>query len=215
MPRGCLSVKLRVELEEKRGIVKESRHRTKPRPSIQLPSSRLKVVFIGATAVFCTSCIKASLINPTAALSSSSTGMGLVVSLIAPATGLQNGGEIVTITGFGFTPGSSVAFGATPCAPVQYVSSSQIKCHTQAHAAGQITVTVSNSDGATGSLSRGFTYVVSTRSTPGFGTASGGGIASSARAILQYSIGQGVQSSVQTSPSCVVISGVQGAVFNY
>ena len=57
-----------------------------------------------------------------------------------------------------FLSGAMVTFGGTAATNVLIVSATQITATTAAHAAGSVTVTVTNPDGQSGSLGSGFTY---------------------------------------------------------
>ena len=75
--------------------------------------------------------------------------------------------------------GATVTFGGTAATNVVVVSGTQITATTPAHAAGAVTVTVTNPDTQSGSLSSGFTYTSVTAPTvsgvsPNTGPAAGG-----------------------------------------
>ena len=83
----------------------------------------------------------------------------------------------MTITGTGFLSGVGVTFGGTACTSVVVVSGTSITCITPAHSAGAVTVTATNSDTQTGSLSNGYTYQAAptiTSIVDSSGTTSGG-----------------------------------------
>ena len=65
----------------------------------------------------------------------------------------------MTITGTNFAAGATVTFGGTAATNVVVVSSTSITATTPAHAAGAVTVTVTNPGGQSGSLASGFTYI--------------------------------------------------------
>jgi fibronectin type 3 domain-containing protein len=70
------------------------------------------------------------------------------------------GGTAVTITGTNFQSGATVQFGTTAAIPVTFVSSSELQTVTpEVSAPGPVSVTVTNPNGQSGSLSPGFTYV--------------------------------------------------------
>ena len=81
------------------------------------------------------------------------------VTSVAPPTGAVAGGTAVTITGTGFVSGATVTFGGTAATGVTVVNGTTITCTTPAHAAGAVTVVVTNPDTQTGTLASGFTYV--------------------------------------------------------
>lgn len=76
---------------------------------------------------------------------------------VSPNSGLQAGGESVTITGTGFV-GSSADFDVSACVGVTVVNDTTITCTTPPHAGGVVAVTVVNSDGQSGSAAGAFTY---------------------------------------------------------
>jgi hypothetical protein len=63
---------------------------------------------------------------------------------VTPAVGTFAGGTPVTIAGFGFVDGATVAFDGKPATEVVVVSSVEITCVTPAHASGAVDVTVEN-----------------------------------------------------------------------
>ena len=80
------------------------------------------------------------------------------VSSVSPTSGSTNGGTGVTITGTNFAAGATVTFGGTAATNVSFVSSTSITATTPAHAAGAVSVVVTNTGGQSGTLSSGFTY---------------------------------------------------------
>jgi phosphoesterase family protein/IPT/TIG domain-containing protein len=85
-----------------------------------------------------------------------------VINSITPASGLTGGGTSVTISGANFTPGPAVFFGGLPATNVNVVSGTTLTAVTPAHAAGAVAVTVTNTNGRSGTLANGFTYSTST-----------------------------------------------------
>jgi hypothetical protein len=77
---------------------------------------------------------------------------------VSPASGTTAGGTAVTITGANFISGAKVSFGST-AATVKSVSATSISVTTPAHAAGAVSVTVTNPGAAGVTRSSGFTYV--------------------------------------------------------
>jgi hypothetical protein len=77
---------------------------------------------------------------------------GFVPSVtVAPNTGPTAGGTTVTVTGTGFTNGTtSVRFGATAAASYSVVNDTTITAASPAHAAGTVDVTVTNATGTSG-----------------------------------------------------------------
>ena len=99
------------------------------------------------------------------------------VTSVSPNSGSISGGTAVTITGTNFATGATVTFGGTAATNVVVVSSTSITATTPAHAAGAVTVVVTNTGGLNGSLTNGFTYVNSptvTSVSPNSGTTAGG-----------------------------------------
>ena len=99
------------------------------------------------------------------------------MSSVNPNSGSTAGGTAVTITGTNFVAGATVTFGGTAATNVVVVSSTSITATTPAHAAGAVTVTVSNPGGQSGSLANGFTYVASptvSSVSPNIGPVAGG-----------------------------------------
>ncbi len=80
------------------------------------------------------------------------------VTDVSPAQGPTAGGTPVTITGTTFLAGATVAFGGVPATGVLVVDATTITAVTPAHAAGAVTVLVTNTTGQTGDLPGGFTY---------------------------------------------------------
>ncbi len=81
------------------------------------------------------------------------------IATVLPASGSTAGGTNVTITGSGFAAGATVTFGGTAATNVVVVSATSITATTPAHAAGAVTVAVTNTNGQSGTLTNGFTYV--------------------------------------------------------
>jgi hypothetical protein len=100
------------------------------------------------------------------------------VTGITPSTGPTSGGTGVTITGTGFQSGATVSLGGTPATNVIVGSSTSITATTAAHAAGAVSVVVTNSDSQSDSLPNGYSYgnptLTVTAITPNSGPASGG-----------------------------------------
>ena len=78
---------------------------------------------------------------------------------LSPTSGPDTGGTTVTISGTNFENGATVLFGKTAATAVTFVSSTDLTVVTPAASApGPVSVTVTNPDGQTGSLSPGFSY---------------------------------------------------------
>jgi len=87
-----------------------------------------------------------------------STSPAPTVSNIAPTSGPSSGGTAVTISGSGFANGATVMFGGVPATGVVVANGATITAVTPSHAAGAVSVTVTNTNGISGSLANGFTY---------------------------------------------------------
>ena len=100
------------------------------------------------------------------------------VSSVSPNSGGTAGGTVVTVTGSNFVSGATVAFGGTSATNISFVSSSQLKATTPAHASGSVNVGVTNPDGGNAVLTGGFTFGTATLSinsvSPISGPAAGG-----------------------------------------
>ena len=80
------------------------------------------------------------------------------VNSVAPNSGPAAGGTSVTITGTGFLSGATVNLGGTAATNVNVASSTSITATTPAHAAGAVSVVVTNSDTQSSTLSNAYTY---------------------------------------------------------
>ena len=99
------------------------------------------------------------------------------VTGVSPSAGPVAGGTAVTITGTNFASGATVTFGGTAATNVVVTNSTTITATTPAHAAGAVAVAVTNSNGLSGNLANGFTYVAQptvTGVSPSSGTTAGG-----------------------------------------
>ncbi len=102
------------------------------------------------------------------------------VSSISPTSGTTAGGTAVSITGTGFLAGATVKLGGTSATGVTVVNSTTITATTPAHAAGAVSVVVTNTDAQSGTLSNGYTYTSSNPAptvssiSPTSGTTAGG-----------------------------------------
>ncbi|HMA45998.1 MAG TPA: IPT/TIG domain-containing protein, partial [Frankiaceae bacterium] len=77
---------------------------------------------------------------------------------VSPATGSTAGGTAVTLAGSGFQAGATVSFGGA-AAVVGAVTATSLAATAPAHAAGLVSVVVTNPDGQSSSLATAFTYV--------------------------------------------------------
>lgn len=82
------------------------------------------------------------------------------VSSVSPTSGTTAGGTTVTITGTDFVNGATVTFGTDPATGVTVGSSTSITATTPAHAAGPVSVTVTNPDSQSATLPSAYTYTV-------------------------------------------------------
>ncbi|MGA8341709.1 MAG: IPT/TIG domain-containing protein [Candidatus Sulfotelmatobacter sp.] len=82
----------------------------------------------------------------------------LSLTSVSPTSGGTAGGTKVTIAGSGFQSGARVAFGGNAATNVKVVSTTSITATTPAHAAGTVSVTVTNPNGQSATLLNAFTY---------------------------------------------------------
>src|SRR5207244_892898 len=100
-------------------------------------------------------------------------GPAPTVSSVAPTSGPSTGGTAVTITGTSFATGATVTVGGSAATGVTVVNSTTITATTPAHAAGAVSVTVTNADAQSGTLASGFTYVAPAPTVTGVAPTSG------------------------------------------
>jgi hypothetical protein len=81
------------------------------------------------------------------------------VTSVMPNSGSTAGGTGVTITGSNFVAGATVTLGGVAATGVTVVNATTITATTGAHAAGAVTVVVTNPNLQSGSLTKGFLYV--------------------------------------------------------
>ncbi|MBN9341004.1 MAG: IPT/TIG domain-containing protein, partial [Comamonadaceae bacterium] len=98
---------------------------------------------------------------------------------ITPTTGSINGGTTVTLTGSGFSPGTSVTFGGTLASSVTIINATTLTAVTPAYTNGSLTVDVVVDNGVSNAtLTGGFTYQAMAPSlstiTPNNGPLAGG-----------------------------------------
>jgi hypothetical protein len=184
------------------------------------------VTVVGATTITATTpahaagAVNVVVTNPDNQSGTLSNGFTFVaaptVTSVNPASGFTAGGTSVTITGAGFVSGATVAFGGTAAINVTVVSTTTITATTPAHAAGAVSVVVTNPDGQMGTLSNGFTFVVFVSTTFTQTSVSLPAIGSQATITLQAqgvdAGADGVQLNIQhtsavtvTGPACVGI----------
>lgn len=84
------------------------------------------------------------------------------IAAVEPSSGPTAGGTSVTITGAGFAPGATVAFGDDPATAVTVEDDTRITATTPGGAAGTVDVVVTNPDAQSATSSDGFSYVAVT-----------------------------------------------------
>src|ERR1035441_3650598 len=105
------------------------------------------------------------------------SGPALTVTSVSPNSGTTSGGTAVTITGTNFAAGATATFGGTAATNVVVTNSPTITAATPTGSAGAVAATVTNSNGPSGSLASGFTYMAPptvTGVSPTGGTTVGG-----------------------------------------
>src|SRR5262249_15653370 len=80
------------------------------------------------------------------------------VTSVSPNAGPVGGGRTVTISGTAFVAGATVTFRGAAATAVSVTGSTSITATTPAHAAGAVTVVVTNPDAQPGTLTNGYTY---------------------------------------------------------
>ena len=83
------------------------------------------------------------------------------VTGIAPSTSWVAGGTVVTVSGSGFVAGATVDLGGAPLASVTFVSATELRGTTSAHAAGTVAATVTNVGVLSATQPAAFTYLAS------------------------------------------------------
>jgi hypothetical protein len=78
---------------------------------------------------------------------------------IQPNEGPIRGGTLITITGNFFQSGATITIGGLSCGNVVFVDAQHLTCVVPAHAPGRVDVTVTNPDGQSDTLVRGYNYV--------------------------------------------------------
>jgi PKD repeat protein len=87
------------------------------------------------------------------------TPVGLALMSDTPDSGTAAGGMTVNLNGAGFLSGATVKFGDAAAVTVNVVNNHSMTAVTPAHTAGRVDVTVINPDGASATLSGGYTYL--------------------------------------------------------
>jgi hypothetical protein len=80
------------------------------------------------------------------------------VTTLTPASGATAGNTLVTITGTNFQSGATVTVGGSAATSVVFVNSTTLRARTPAHAAGKVSVVVTNPTAQAGTLNPGFFY---------------------------------------------------------
>jgi hypothetical protein len=81
------------------------------------------------------------------------------MAAVSPNSGTTAGGTSVTITGTGFSSSLTVHFGGVSATNINVTSSTSLTVTTPSHTAGTVDVQVINSDGQSGTLIGGYTYI--------------------------------------------------------
>ena len=126
------------------------------------------------------------------------------VSNLSPGSGLTTGGTAVTITGTNFAAGATLSMGGTPATGVTFLNSTTITATTPAHAAGAVSVLVTNTDGQSGTLSGGFTYILPAPTVASVTPASGSTIGGTAITISGANFVAGATVSLGSSAATAV-----------
>ena len=123
------------------------------------------------------------------------------VTSVAPSSGPIAGGTAVTITGANFVTGGTVSLGGSAATGVSVVNNTTITATTPAHAAGAVSVTVTNPDAQTGTLASGFTYLGPAPTVSNVAPASGPTTGGTAVTITGTNFAAGATVSVGGSPA--------------
>jgi hypothetical protein len=147
------------------------------------------VVVVSATSITATTpahaagAVSVVVTNPDGQVNAANTAFTYIppptVTAVAPASGPLAGGTAVTITGTGFqtTGTTTVSFGGTAATSVVVVSATSITATTPVHAAGAVSVVVTNPDGQVNPANTAYTYLAPptvTSVTPNTGSLAGG-----------------------------------------
>jgi len=144
------------------------------------------------------------------------------VTSCSPSSGPASGGTSVTITGTGFASITAVTFGGTSATGISVVNTTSIVCTAPAHAAGAVSVVVTNSSGS-GTKASGFTFIAAPTVTscspnngpPGGGTSvtiTGTAFTGATGVTFGGTAATGVSVTNSTTIVCTAPSHAQGAV---
>ncbi|HKY03719.1 MAG TPA: IPT/TIG domain-containing protein [Blastocatellia bacterium] len=92
---------------------------------------------------------------------------------IDPKEGSEKGGQKVTIGGTGFLAGAKLVIGDTEAQSVTVEGETKIAATTPPHKPGTVDVVITNSDGKSGALASGYTYLADETPSNGGETGSG------------------------------------------
>lgn len=81
------------------------------------------------------------------------------IASFAPSSGPAAGGTVVAITGTNFQNGATVQFGSAAAVSVTVNTATSISAIAPVHAAGAVTITVTNPDGQSATSAGSYTYV--------------------------------------------------------
>lgn len=112
-----------------------------------------------------------------------------VVTGISPNSGAASGGTLVTITGSGFTAGSTVTFGGVPATNVNVVNATRITARTPARSVGTVVVQVLSPEAVLATGTPTFTYTA----TPPAGQITAGTVPNSGLGLIRFSGGTNEQ----------------------
>lgn len=88
------------------------------------------------------------------------------IAAVAPTSGPEAGGTVVSITGAGFASGATVSFGTAAATAVNVTGAGALTATAPARSAGSVDVVVANPDGQTARVTSVFTYVGSAPAPP-------------------------------------------------
>jgi hypothetical protein len=80
------------------------------------------------------------------------------ITSVAANAGALAGGTAVTIIGTGFYTGATITFGGIACTSVTVINATSLTCTTPAHAAGAVSISITNVDTQSGNIVGAYTY---------------------------------------------------------